>query len=97
MLCYARHLQAELESGKLEYDIEVEDNVQRIITSDYFDAYVNGKGDRIEISANEITHIQTLLNKTLDSYYEKTITLNRNITKKIFEPHRNTIRLLKYL
>lgn len=88
VLCYARHLQAELENGRLEYDIYTGENVNRIITSEYFDAYVNSKGDKIEIPESEIIQIQTRLSETLDTHYKKEIEQNRDTTK-------NNIRSMK--
>ncbi|MGP1474158.1 MAG: ATP-binding protein [Treponema sp.] len=80
VLCYARYLQVELETNVLEYDIDLQDNTYWIITSDYFDLYVNSKGDKIEIPAIDAIAIQNKLNETLDKYYENQIKENKKRT-----------------
>ena len=81
VLCYARCLQVELETNALEYDIDLQENTYWIITSDYFDLYVNSKGDKIEIPASDAIAIQNKLNETLDKYYENQIKENKKRTE----------------
>ncbi|EFW37910.1 ATP-binding protein [Treponema phagedenis] len=82
VFCYARHLQAELTSGKLEYDIDLQKKAYWIVTSDFFDCFVDPKGDKIEILYDDIIKIQDQLNITLDIYYKKEIEKNREETKQ---------------
>lgn len=77
VLCYARYLQVELETNVLEYDIDLQENTYWIVTSEYFDAYVNSKGDKIEIPAIDAIAIQNKLNETLDEYYKNQIETNK--------------------
>lgn len=81
VLCYARHLQVELENSVLEYDIDLQENTYWIVTSEYFDAYVNSKGDKIEIPAIDAIAIQNKLNETLDEYYKNQIETNKKQTE----------------
>lgn len=80
VLCYARYLQVELETNVLEYDIDLQENTYWIVTSEYFDAYVNSKGDKIEIPAIDAIAIQNKLNETLDEYYKNQIETNKKQT-----------------
>ena len=82
VLCYARHLQVELENSVLEYDIDLLENTYWIVNSEYFDSYVNSKGDKIEIPASDTVAIQNKLNETLDEYYKNQIEANKKQTKK---------------
>jgi hypothetical protein len=83
--CYARHLQAELENGKLEYDIDLPSANYWLVTSPFFDSYVDSKGDRIEVGSDEIDRIQLKLNFTLDGHYKEQIEINKKETKANIE------------
>lgn len=75
--CFARHLRAEIESGKLEYEIDLPKAYDWRLTSRFFDDNVDQKGDKIEISEFDLEKIQTALNLALDSEFASQITANR--------------------
>lgn len=83
--CYARHLQAEIGNGKLEYEIDLPAANYWLLTSSYFDLYVDSKGDRIEIESEEIEKIQIKLSFTLDEHYKEYIASNKKETKANIE------------
>lgn len=82
IISYARHLQAEFEEGKLEYEIDLEKSYDWLLTSEYFDDNVDHKGDKIEISIEDITSIQKKLSEALDNYFKDEITYNKKETKQ---------------
>lgn len=79
--CFARHLKADLESSKIEYDIDLPEAYDWFLTSDYFDENVDQKGDRIEIDSIDIDKIQSALSWALDSHFAIQIEKNRRATK----------------
>jgi len=83
--CFARHLRAELESGKLEYEIDLDDVYDWLLTSEHFDDSVDPKGDKIQISQVEVDSIQAELTKALDKHFQKQIEKNRKETNKNIE------------
>jgi hypothetical protein len=82
--CFARHLRAEIEGGKLEYEIDLSSAYDWRLTSEFFDDNVDQKGDKIEIEQFDLEKIQLALNKALDAEFLSQIISNRNESKKIF-------------
>lgn len=80
--CFARNLKADLVNGKLTYSIDNTDGASFYLTSDYFDEYVNTKGDKIEISEEDIEEINKKINKELDTKYKLIINRNQSETKR---------------
>ena len=68
--CFERNLKADLANGKLTYSIDNANGVSFYLSSDYFDEYVNTKGDKIEISKEDIEEINKKMNKELDTKYK---------------------------
>lgn len=58
IVCFARNLIANLSNGKLSYQIDNNEGYHLYLTSDFFDEYVDTKGEKIDISCDEITSIQ---------------------------------------
>jgi beta-lactamase class D len=81
VLCYARHLRADLVNGKLEYDIDLPSEYYWILTSDFFDSFVDPKGDKIEVAIEDIGRIQFNLDLTLNQHYHTQIESNKKETK----------------
>jgi hypothetical protein len=82
IICFARHLRAEIEDGKLEYEIDLLKSYDWLLTSRYFDDNVDQKGDRIEIGIEDILGIQEALNLALDKHFKNEIALNQKETKR---------------
>ncbi|WP_108961428.1 ATP-binding protein [Leptospira ellinghausenii] len=80
--CFARQLQADLEVGRLEYEIDLTKAYDWYLTSDYFDQNVDQKGDKIEISQSHVNQIQNKMSETLDHHFKNEITANRKKTEK---------------
>lgn len=80
--CFARNLKAELSVGKLTYQLDNQEGYKLYLTSDFFDEYVDTKGERIEISNNAITEIQDKINEILDLKFSDIITQNKNQSKR---------------
>lgn len=76
--CFARNLKAELANGKLNYSIDSEENYHFYLTSEYFDEYVDTKGEKIEISNEDISKI----NELLDEKFKAIIERNRKETRR---------------
>lgn len=83
--CFARHLRAELEGAKLEYEIDLPKAYDWLLTSEYFDDRADQKGDKIEIEDSAVEKIQLILNDALDKYFSTQIEANRKETKKNIE------------
>ncbi|OGT14100.1 MAG: hypothetical protein A3F73_08795 [Gallionellales bacterium RIFCSPLOWO2_12_FULL_59_22] len=81
IICFARHLCAELEEGKIEYEIDLPHAYDWFLISEYFDDHVDQKGDKIEIPLERVERIQLELSKELDRYFEMQIIQNRVATK----------------
>jgi hypothetical protein len=80
--CFARHLGAEIEHGRLEYEIDLNISYDWFLTSGYFDDNVDQKGDKIEITIEDLEKIQNKLTTTLDKHFELQIKNNRSESKK---------------
>lgn len=80
--CFARNLKADLANGKLTYSIDNANGASFYLTSNYFDEYVNTKGDKIEISKEDIEEINKKINKELDTKYKLIINRNQSETKR---------------
>lgn len=80
--CFARHLRAEIEEAKLEYEIDLPDAYDWFLIADYFDDNVDQKGDKIEIPTDHVEIIQYSLSTALDKYFASQIERNRAETKK---------------
>lgn len=85
ILCFARHLRAEIENGKLEYEIDLPCAYDWLLTSEYFDNNVDQKGDKIEISTEDVLIIQSELCSALDKHFASEIEKNRKETKSNIE------------
>lgn len=85
VICFARHLRAELENGRLEYEIDLSSAYDWLLTSDYFDDNVDQKGDKIEIGDLSVDLIQSALNWALDKYFASQIEINRKESRKNIE------------
>lgn len=75
--CFARHLKASLSNGKLEYEIDIDDTYEWLLTSEFFDENVDDKGDRIEVSESDVAEIQAALNAAMDEHFSDKIRENR--------------------
>lgn len=85
IVCFARNLKAELANGKLVYSIDSPDGYLLYLTSEFFDEYVDTKGESVEISSDAVTAINDKINEILDELFEKTIESNKNETKRNLE------------
>lgn len=82
IICFARHLRADLSEGKLEYEIDNIPTYKWFLCSSYFDEYVDMKGDKIEIDLKKIDVIQSVLKLKVDEYFSETIIKNRKESEK---------------
>lgn len=82
IVCFARGLKAELETGKLRYTLDSEEGYSLYLTSDYFDEHVDTKGEKIEISSADVAAINEKTNEELDKFFKETITRNQEQTKR---------------
>jgi len=80
--CYARHLSAELDGAKIEYEIDIPNAYDWILTSDFFDDNVDEKGDKLQIDCDTVAMIQEGLNVALDSHFAAQIEKCRKATKR---------------
>lgn len=87
--CFARNLQANLSTGKLNYSIDNNEGYTIYLTSDFFDEYVDTKGERIDISCDDIASIQKQINEILDDRFKTVIENNRCISKRNLKKFRN--------
>lgn len=87
--CFARNLQANLPTGKLNYSIDNNEGYTIYLTSDFFDEYVDTKGERIDISCDDIASIQKQINEILDDRFKTVIENNRWISKRNLKNFRN--------
>ena len=81
VVCFARNLKADLINGKIVYLIDSKEGYALYLTSEYFDENVDSKGEKIEISSDDITKINNKLNEELDKYFDSTIKQNQAATK----------------
>ena len=80
--CFARNLRAELSNGKLNYSIDNKEGYLLYLTSDYFDEYVDTKGEKIEISEEAISKINQKLCEKLDEKFKTIIANNQNVIRQ---------------
>lgn len=80
--CFARHLRAEIETEKIEYEIDLPVAYDWFLTSKYFDDRVDQKGDKIEISLESVEKIRVELTAALDMHFASQIEINRTRTKE---------------
>jgi hypothetical protein len=83
--CFARHLRAEIEEAKLEYEIDLPYAYDWFLTAEYFDDNVDQKGDKIEIPTDHVEIIQRSLSAALDKHFASQIESNRMETRKNIE------------
>ena len=82
IVCFARNLIANLYNGKLSYQIDNNEGYHLYLTSDFFDEYVDTKGEKIDISCDEITSIQKKINEILDDRFKVVIENNQKVSKR---------------
>lgn len=82
IVCFARNLQANLSNGKLSYSLDSNDGYIFYLTSDYFDENVDTKGEKIEISEDIVSQINSKINEVLDNKFKTVIERNRATTKQ---------------
>ena len=80
--CFARNLRANLSIGKLNYSIDNREGYTLYLTSDFFDEYVDTKGERIDVSCDDITSIQNKINEILNEQFKIVIANNQKVSKK---------------
>ena len=80
IVCFARNLRAELETGSLRYTLDNNDGYLLYLTSDYFDEHVDTKGERIEIAEEVVAAINEKISKQLDVVFKETIKSNQKAT-----------------
>ncbi|MBR3981226.1 MAG: ATP-binding protein [Bacteroidales bacterium] len=80
--CFARNLRAELSNGKLMYSIDNKEGYLLYLTSEFFDEYVDTKGEKIDISDDALLHINQKINERLDKEFKSVIESNKKITQQ---------------
>ena len=80
IVCFARDLRAELETGKLRYTLDNKDGYFLYLTSDYFDEHVDTKGEKISIPEDAINAINIKTTELLDDFFKETIQNNQKAT-----------------
>ncbi|MBQ5610011.1 MAG: hypothetical protein IIU83_00270 [Fibrobacteraceae bacterium] len=80
--CFARNLKAVLSNGKLSYAIDNDEGYLFYLTSDYFDTHVDSKGEKIEISNENVERINQKINDVLDARFKNVIEKNKETTKQ---------------
>lgn len=80
--CFARNLKADLLEGKICYLIDNPEGFLFYLTSEYFDEYVNSKGDKIEITYDDVDKINQEVNRVLDEKFKSIIRRNQRKTKQ---------------
>lgn len=80
IICFARNLKAELSDGRLRYSIDNKDGYLLYLTSEYFDEYVDTKGEKIDISSDDIQKINEKINEELDEEFKTVIEENKKET-----------------
>lgn len=81
IICFARNLIASISTGKLSYSIDNSEGYHLYLTSDFFDEYVDTKGERIDIAFDDVTNIQKKINEILDIKFKTVIENNQRQTK----------------
>ena len=82
IVCFARNLRASLSNGHLSYSIDNNEGYTLYLTSNFFDEYVETKGERIDVSCDDIVYIQNKINEILDDKFKKVIENNRKVSKR---------------
>lgn len=82
IICFARNLRASLSNGHLSYSIDNNEGYTLYLTSNFFDEYVDTKGERIDVSCDDITCIQNKVNEILDDKFKNVIENNRKVSKR---------------
>lgn len=82
IICFARNLRAILSNGHLSYSIDNNEGYTLYLTSNFFDEYVDTKGERIDVSCDDIVYIQNKINEILDDKFKKVIENNRKVSKR---------------
>lgn len=82
IICFARNLRASLSNGHLSYSIDNSEGYTLYLTSIFFDEYVDTKGERIDVSCDDIICIQNKINEILDNKFKKVIEQNRKETQR---------------
>lgn len=82
IICFARNLRASLSNGHLSYSIDNNEGYTLYLTSNFFDEYVDTKGERIDVSCDDITCIQNKVNEILDDKFKNIIESNRKVSKR---------------
>lgn len=82
IICFARNLRASLSNGHLSYSIDNNEGYTLYLTSNFFDEYVDTKGERIDVSYDDIVYIQNKINEILDDKFKKVIENNRKVSKR---------------
>ena len=82
IVCFARNLRASLSNGHLSYSIDNNEGHTLYLTSNFFDEYVDTKGERIDVSDDDITCIQNKINEILDNKFKNVIENNRKVSKR---------------
>lgn len=80
--CFARNLKAELVNGKITYTIDSQEGYLLYLTSEFFDEYVDTKGESIEITNEAVIAINDKINEVLDKRFKETIESNQKENKK---------------
>lgn len=86
--CFARNLRATLSNGKLIYTVDSEEGYSFFLTSDYFDEFVDTKGERIDVSIEAIKSINEKITELLDKEFIGIIETNRKETKRNLDNFR---------
>lgn len=80
--CFARNLRASISNGNLSYSIDNNEGFTLYLTSNFFDEYVDTKGERIDVSCADITYIHNKINEILDNKFKNVIENNRKLSKQ---------------
>ncbi len=82
IVCFARNLKAELTNGKMSYSIDSHEGYLLYLTSEFFDEFVDNKGEKIEITDEAISTINNKINELLDKRFRDIIEKNQKETIK---------------
>lgn len=66
----------------MNYSIDNREGYTLYLTSDFFDEYVDTKGERIDVSCDDITSIQNKINEILNEQFKIVIANNQKVSKK---------------
>lgn len=82
IICFARNLRASLSNRHLSYSIDNNQGYTLYLTSNFFDEYVDTKGEKIDVSCDDIICIQNKINEILDNKFKHVIENNRKVSKR---------------